>query len=586
MLNRQGRPSAPGAHGVSDPAAGMGDEAARLQGDTNRSRGSAAGEHPTFTGNKALAQVEPLIFETGRYDTTGVDLDEPEDFEPRLGGLERREAIGLPGLSEPETMRHYVRLSQMNYGIDTGLFPLGSCTMKHNARLNERMARLPGFSDVHPLQPASTVQGALELMNELGRYLVTLTNMTSVALSPKAGAHGELCGMMAIKAAIEAKGEGKTRNVVLVPDSAHGTNPATAALIGFVVKPVPAREDGWVHVEDVKERLGPDVAAIMLTNPNTCGLFEPQVVEIAKAIHDAGAYFYCDGANFNAIVGKARPGDLGVDAMHINLHKTFSTPHGGGGPGAGPVVLSERLAPYAPVPFVIPSPLAGEVAAKRSERGRGTEGATGAVCPAPPTPDPSPEGGGEFRLVEHAGDADGGSPLGRITAFHGQMGMYVRALAYMLSHGADGMRQASEDAVLNANYVRAGLSDLMSLPFGDKPCMHEVLFDDSWLKDTGVTTLDFAKAMIDEGFHPMTVYFPLVVHGAMLIEPTESESKASLDLFIATLRDLAFAAKRGDRERFSGAPYHAPRRRLDETRAARQPVLKWTPPQPVAEAAE
>jgi glycine dehydrogenase subunit 2 len=312
---------------------------------------------------------------------------------------------------------------------------------------------------------------------------------------------------------------------------------------------VPVRDDGWVHVDDMRPLLGPDVAAIMLTNPNTCGLFEPQIVEIAQALHEVGAFFYCDGANFNAIVGKVRPGDLGVDAMHINLHKTFSTPHGGGGPGAGPVVLSERLAAFAPVPFV---------------------GADG----------------NDFALVEHAPDADGAAPLGRITAFHGQMGMYVRALAYMLSHGSDGMRQASEDAVLNANYVRAGLSDLMSLPFGDKPCMHEVLFDDAWLKDTGVTTLDFAKAMIDEGYHPMTMYFPLVVHGAMLIEPTESESKASLDLFVAALRDLAMAAKRGDTERFSGAPYHAPRRRLDETRAARQPILKWAPPKPLAEAAE
>ena len=523
MLNRQGRPSSAGEAGTT--------------------------AHPTFTGNKALAQIEPLLFEIGRHDTTGVDFDEPEDFQPRLGGLERKEAIGLPGLSEPETMRHYVRLSQQNYGIDTGLFPLGSCTMKHNARLNERMARLPGFADVHPLQPVSTVQGALELMNELGRYLVTLTNMTAVALSPKAGAHGELCGMMAIKAAIEAKGEGATRNVVLVPDSAHGTNPATAALIGFKVKPVPAREDGSVHVEDVKKLLGPDVAAIMLTNPNTCGLFEPQVAEIAKAIHDAGAYFYCDGANFNAIVGKAKPGDLGVDAMHINLHKTFSTPHGGGGPGSGPVVLSARLAPFAPVPFV------------RADKNGG------------------------FELVEQESDA-AEKPFGRMTAFHGQMGMYVRALSYMLSHGADGMKQASEDAVLNANYIRAGLADLLSLPFGNKPCMHEVLFDDAWLKDTGVTTLDVAKAMIDEGYHPMTMYFPLVVHGAMLIEPTESESKSSLDLFIATLRDLAMAAKNGDKERFTGAPYHAPRRRLDETRAARNPVLKWTPPEPVAEAAE
>jgi glycine dehydrogenase subunit 2 len=328
----------------------------------------------------------------------------------------------------------------------------------------------------------------------------------------------------------------------------------------------------------------------MLTNPNTCGLFEPQIVEIAEALHAAGAYFYCDGANFNAIVGKARPGDLGVDAMHINLHKTFSTPHGGGGPGAGPVVLSERLAPYAPVPFVNPSPLVGEgrergASANISHAGAGT-----------PLSNSPPQGGGgqvgaggegsAFNLIEHVGAAEGAAPLGRITAFHGQMGMYVRALAYMLSHGADGMRQASEDAVLNANYVRAGLADLMSLPFGDKPCMHEALFDDAWLKDTGVTTLDVAKAMIDEGYHPMTMYFPLVVHGAMLIEPTESESKASLDLFIATMRDLAMAAKRGDRERFTGAPYHAPRRRLDETRAARSPVLKWTPPAPVAEAAE
>jgi len=524
MLNRQGRPTAAGS---ADAAEAVG----------------------TFTGNRALMQEEALLFEIGRWDTTGVDLDEPEDFTPRLGGLERQGEIGVPGLSEPETMRHFVKLSQKNYGIDTGLFALGSCTMKHNARLNEKMARLPGFADVHPLQPVSTVQGALALMEELSRYLVTLTGMTSVALSPKAGAHGELCGMMAIKAAIEAKGEGETRTVVLVPESAHGTNPATAALLGFTVKTVPAADDGTVRVEAVRELMGPDVAAIMLTNPNTCGLFEPQIVEIAQALHDAGAYFYCDGANFNAIVGKARPGDLGVDAMHINLHKTFSTPHGGGGPGSGPVVLSARLAPYAPVPFVAPA-----------------------------------EGG--LGLVEHEAAVADGAPFGRITAFHGQMGMYVRALAYMLSHGSDGMKQASEDAVLNANYIRAGLVDLMSLPFPDHPSMHEVLFDDEWLKDTGVSTLDFAKAMIDEGYHPMTMYFPLVVHGAMLIEPTESESKASLDLFIAALRDLAMAAKARETDRFSGAPYFAPRRRLDETRAARQPILRWTPPEPVREAAE
>ncbi|MCP4382387.1 MAG: aminomethyl-transferring glycine dehydrogenase subunit GcvPB, partial [Hyphomicrobiales bacterium] len=273
-------------------------------------------------------------------------------------------------------------------------------------------------------------------------------------------------------------------------------------------------------------------------------------VAIAEAVHEAGAFFYADGANFNAIVGKVKPGDLGIDAMHINLHKTFSTPHGGGGPGAGPVVLSDKLAAFAPVPFVV-----------RGERGP--------------------------KLVEDESAAgDDARPFGRLTAFHGQMGMFIRALAYMLSHGADGMRQASEDAVLNANYVRAGLCDLMDQPFGDRPCMHEVLFDDSFLKETGVTTLDFAKAMIDEGYHPMTMYFPLVVHGAMLIEPTESESKVSLDLFIATLRDLVLRAKRGEAERFRQAPALAPRRRLDETRAARSPKLKWEKPEPWSEAAE
>src|SRR6185312_9150413 len=304
----------------------------------------------TFTGNRALRIEEALIFEIGRPEVTGVDLDEPAQFKPRLGGLERKDPIGLPGLSEPEAMRHYVRLSRMNYGIDTGIFPLGSCTMKHNPRLNEKMARLPGFGDIHPLQPVSTVPGALELIAELSRWLCELTGMPAIALTPKAGAHGELCGMMAIKAALSSRGE--ARSVVLVPESAHGTNPATAALLGYRVESIPARPDGTVDPEDVKKHLSPEVAAIMLTNPNTCGLFERDIVAIADAVHAAGAYVYADGANFNAIVGKVRPGDLGVDAMHINLHKTFSTPHGGGGPGAGPVVFSAALAPFVPLPFV------------------------------------------------------------------------------------------------------------------------------------------------------------------------------------------------------------------------------------------
>ncbi len=511
-----------------------------IQGRPTRPTPESPARRGSFTGNRALDMEEALIFETGRVDASGVDIEEPAPFVSRLGGHARAGEIGLPGLTEPEAVRHYVRLSRNNYSIDAGLYPLGSCTMKHNPRLNEKMARLPGFCDVHPLQPISTVQGALELIDALARQLLIVTGMRAVAMSPKAGAHGELCGMMAIKAAVAARGEEKSRHVVLVPDSAHGTNPASAAFIGLSVRAVPAGADGVVSAQGVRAALGPDVAAIMLTNPNTCGLFERDIVAIADAMHAAGAYFYCDGANLNAIVGKTRPGDLGVDAMHINLHKTFSTPHGGGGPGAGPVVFSDRLAPFAPLPHVV-------------------------------------RNGEALDLVEHE---EGGRAFGRMSAFHGQMGMFVRALAFILSHGADGLKQASEDAVLAANYVRASLGDLMSAPFGSRACMHEVLFDDHWLKDSGLTTLDFAKAMIDEGYHPMTVYFPLVVHGAMLIEPTESESKASLDLFIMTLRDLAISALKGERQRFVDAPRDAPRRRLDETRAARQPILRWEKPAP------
>ncbi|MBJ7577567.1 aminomethyl-transferring glycine dehydrogenase subunit GcvPB [Devosia sp. MC532] len=507
-------------------------------------RPTGVGTASTGASGSALLPDEPLLFEIGDTEHSGVDLPDVEITTARLGGFERKTKLDLAGLTEPEAMRHYVRLSRLNHSIDSGMYPLGSCTMKHNPRLNEKTARLPGFSDIHPLQPVSTVQGALELMNELSHWLMTLTNTAAVALSPKAGAHGELLGMMAIKAAQDAKGESH-RTVVLVPESAHGTNPATAAFLGYTVKPVPAKADGTVDVEAVKAAITPDVAAIMLTNPNTCGLFEPQVIEIAKAIHDAGAYFYCDGANFNAIMGVVRPGDLGIDAMHINLHKTFSTPHGGGGPGAGPVVLSEALAPFAPVPFV-------------------RKGAQG------------------LELVEHVES----QALGRVTAFHGQMGMYVRALTYMLSHGADGLAQAAEDAVLNANYVKARLQHLFSVPFPDYPTMHEALFDDSFLKDTGVTTLDFAKALIDEGFHPMTMYFPLVVHGAMLIEPTESESKQTLDRFCDVMAELATEAKSGNAARFTGAPMKAPRRRLDETRAARQPILKWERAAEMPKAAE
>jgi glycine dehydrogenase subunit 2 len=501
----------------------------------------------TFSGNRGLQIEEKLIFEQDEAGRSGVDLPEPPSVKDRLGGVRRRQAIGLPGLSEPQVVRHFTRLSQKNYAIDLGLYPLGSCTMKHNPRLNEKLVRAEGLADLHPMQPESTVQGALELIDTLAHWLKTLTGMPAVAMSPAAGAHGELCGVMAIRAALEDRGDKRTR--ILVPESAHGTNPATAAACGYAVDPIPANARGRVDLAAFKSKLGSDVAGIMITNPNTCGLFEDEILEISKAIHAAGGYFYADGANFNAIVGRVRPGDLGVDCMHINLHKTFSTPHGGGGPGSGPVVLSEALAAFAPLPYVV----------------HGPDG---------------------FRLIEHDHDpAATGKAFGRLKGFHGQMGMFVRALAYMMSHGADGLRQASGDAVLNANYLLASLGDELTPAF-DGPCMHEVLFDDRFLKDTGVTTLDFAKALIDEGFHPMTMYFPLVVHGALLMEPTETESKDGLDLFIGTVKALAKRAKTGDTAFFREAPKLTPRRRLDETTAARRPVLRWRPKEERGAAAE
>jgi glycine dehydrogenase subunit 2 len=522
-MNSTGRPTAPGA------------------------AGEAAAE--TVSGSKGLLQAEGLIFEIGSPDKTGVDLPAPRNGKDRLGGVARKQSTRLPGLSEPEAVRHYVRLSQKNYAIDLGVFPLGSCTMKHNPRLNEKVARLKGFADIHPMQPQATIQGALETIEELAHWLMQLTNMPAVAMSPKAGAHGELCGMLAIRAALIARGEGDRRKRVLVPVSAHGTNPDTAAQCGFIIDEIDAAADGRVDLEDLKAKLADssDVAGIMLTNPNTCGLFERDIVTIAELIHAAGGYFYCDGANFNAIVGRVRPGDLGVDAMHINLHKTFSTPHGGGGPGAGPTVLSEALAPYAPVPFIV-----------KTDEG--------------------------LRLVEQVGEGEAKDSFGRMCAFHGQMGMFTRALTYILSHGADGLRQVAEDATLNANYILARLKSVMSPAFPGY-CMHEALFSDAFLKGTDIETIDIAKGLIDEGYHPMTMYFPLVVHGAMLIEPTETESKAELDRFCDALASVARRATQNDPS-LKSAPHFAPVKRLDETRAARTPRLRWTPEPPNLRAAE
>jgi glycine dehydrogenase subunit 2 len=504
--------------------------------------GELAGQIVTSSGDRGLALEEALIFELGRPGTCGVDMASGEG--EVLSGLNRflRAAPApLPGLSEPETVRHYTRLSRQNYAIDLGPFPLGSCTMKHNPRLNEKVARLPGFADIHPLQPQQTVQGALKVISQLADWLVALTGMHSVAMTPKAGAHGELCGLLCIRAALEARGD--ARSVILVPESAHGTNPATAAFAGYRVENIPATAEGRVDLAALETRLGPDVAAVMITNPNTCGLFERDMKKIADAVHAAGGFVYCDGANFNAVVGRVRPGDLGVDAMHINLHKTFSTPHGGGGPGSGPVVLSEALSPFAPLPF-----------AQRSADG-------------------------SVHLVEEEDALAMGhaQAFGRMTAFHGQMGMFTRALTYILSHGADGLRQVADDAVLNANYVLRSLEDVLDAPFASSgPCMHEALFSDDGFPE-GFSTLDIAKGLIDEGFHPMTVYFPLVVHGAMLIEPTETESKAGLDRFIKSMRSLAARAAASDPS-LKSAPHLAPRRRLDETLAARKPVLTWQEP--------
>ncbi|MAM34035.1 MAG: glycine dehydrogenase (aminomethyl-transferring) [Micavibrio sp.] len=487
----------------------------------------------------ALYQAEPLLWEKEQCDHSGADWKAPEDFKSRTGAKARAE-IGLPQVSEPEVMRHFVRLSTWNYSIDSGFFPLGSCTMKHNPRLNEKLARLPGFAHIHPLQPEETVQGALELMYELQNWIAELTGLPGVCLTPAAGAHGELAGMMTIKRAHELKGETQ-RKYVLVPDSAHGTNPATAVMCGYETRIIDTKETGRVSVEAFKEALyktdetGADIAGMMVTNPNTCGLFERDIQELSKLLHEAGGYFYCDGANFNALVGKIRPSDFGVDVMHLNLHKTFSTPHGGGGPGSGPICVTEELLPYVPRPLVV-------------------------------------KDGGTFRLEE---DNERETSLGRLKGFQGQFGMHVRALSYMMSHGKDGLRKVSEDAVLHANYILSQLKDDYHVPF-EGPCMHECLLTDKRQKDGEVTTMDIAKTLVENGMHPMTVYFPLVVSGAMLIEPTETESKENIDRFITVMKQIAEDTKAGDTDKFHNFPVSAPRRRLDEVKAARQPKLRWT----------
>ena len=475
----------------------------------------------------------PLLYEQsvkGRY---GVDLETPTTTTHRTGQTPRT-TVNLPEVSEPQVIRHFVRISGANYNIDGNFYPLGSCTMKHNPRVNEKLARLNGFANIHPLQPASTAQGALALMFELQNWLATLTGLNGVTLVPSAGAHGELAGAKIIRKAHEEKGD--ARKIILIPDSAHGTNPATASMCGYSCKTVPSK-NGLVDMEALAEMLDEDVAAFMLTNPSTCGLFEPNMNRIADMVHAVGAYFYCDGANFNAIMGKVKPADLGVDVMQFNLHKTFSTPHGGGGPGSGPVAVCDALAKHLPLPQI-------------------------------------KEENGIYSLMTESAES-----IGRIRSFHGQFGMMVRALAYMHSHGCDGLKQISEDAVLSANYILANLKDLFNAPYDHQPCMHECLLTDKIQKEKGITTHDIAKMLIDNNIHPMTVYFPLVVNGAMLIEPTESESKETIDTFINVMRDIATEVSNGDKEvleaKYHAAPITAPRKRLDEVRAARKPVLTY-----------
>jgi len=485
-------------------------------------------------GNRALHYEENLLWEKERSDTPGVDLPTPAGT-PLRTGTDARSNIGLPQVSEPQALRHFVRMSTWNYSIDHGFFPLGSCTMKHNPRINEKVARIPGFAHLHPMQPESTTQGALALMYDLQHWLAELTNLPGVCLAPAAGAHGELAGMMTIRRAHELNGN-KHKTVVLIPDSAHGTNPATAITCGFTVRNIPTNETGRVTLETFKEALyaesedGAEVAGMMVTNPNTCGLFETDILEISDLLHKAGGYFYCDGANFNALVGKIRPGDFGVDVMHINLHKTFSTPHGGGGPGSGPICVTEELSPYMPVPTVLK------------------------------------DGQGDNASYKLEWEEDRPETLGRLKGFQGQFGMHVRALSYMLSHGADGLQRVSEDAVLNANYILRELEGDYFAPYADQgPCMHEALITDKHQKEKGVQTLDIAKALIENGYHPMTVYFPLVRPVTMLIEPTETETKDPMERFITVLKEIASDAATmiNAEQHFHSSPHFSTRLRAN-----------------------
>jgi len=490
-----------------------------------------------------ISPNEQLIFERSQTGRIGYRLPALDVEETPLEKLVPREyrrdddLQDVPEVSEVDVIRHFVRMSTWNYSIDLGMYPLGSCTMKYNSRLNERVARISGFANLHPLTHERDAQGALQVIYELEQHLKEITGLSGISLQPAAGAHGEMTGIMIIRAFLDARdGEAASkRRTMLIPDSAHGTNPASAHLSGFSVKTIKSTAEGLTDLDHLRELCAHgEVAGLMLTNPNTLGLFERNIQEICQIVHSAGGLVYMDGANMNALVGVARPGDMGVDVIHLNLHKTFSTPHGGGGPGCGPCCCTKELEPFLPVPRIVRT--SDEV----------------------------------YRL-----DYEQPQSIGRVKAFFGNYGMMLRALSYILTHGNDGLREATEAAVLNARYIAQALTDDYDKPF-DSPPMHEVVFTDKRQTRKGVHTLDIAKRLIDYGFHPMTIYFPLIVQGAMLIEPTESVGRQELDQFIAAMKAIAGEAL-SDPELVLNAPHNTRIGRLDEAAAARKPVLRWKP---------
>jgi glycine dehydrogenase subunit 2 len=483
-------------------------------------------------------RLQPTLFERSRPGRGGGKIPHPpKDALDRIpAGARRTTPPALPEMNEPDVVRHYVNLSQLNHAVDTGFYPLGSCTMKYNPKLNEWAARLPGFAELHPMAPDEVSQGSLQLLWELEAALAEISGMGAVTLQPAAGAQGELTGILMIRAYHRSRGD-LDRDQVLVPDSSHGTNPATASMAGFRTITVPSAADGGVDIDAFTAALGPRTAAVMITNPSTLGLFEARVGELLEAVHAAGALAYMDGANLNAILGRFRPGQAGFDVMHFNVHKTFSTPHGGGGPGAGPVGVGETLLPFLPTPRVL----------------RGDDGT--------------------FRLER---PHERPTSIGRLRSFVGNTGVLVRAYAYIRAHGGTGLREVSEDAVHAANYLKSRLAGTYDLPY-DRPCKHEFVASSAGLKSrTGVRTLDVAKRLIDFGFHPPTIYFPLIVDEGMLIEPTETESVETLDAFAAALIAIAAEAEQ-DPGLLTSAPHTAPVKRLDEATAARHPDLRWRP---------